>query len=133
MRRLSCEILFVGLLIGMPAAAQQSPIPESIGDGSTTPSSRLTSIRAVTVYLHRAEERWSASLEGDVKDTATEKIEVTLADGSLRVLTQPLPKGSKLCLTKMKDREQFGYLECNSAFFSANKDRRPRRRFCAVS
>ncbi|MBK6631361.1 MAG: hypothetical protein IPG33_10085 [Betaproteobacteria bacterium] len=120
MRRLSCEVLFVGLLIGMPAAAQQSPILDASGDGSTTPRSRLASIKAVTVYLHRAEERWSASLEGDVKDAATEKIEVTLADGSLRVLTQPLPKGSKLCLTKMKDREQFGYLECNSAFFSAN-------------
>ena len=120
MRRLSCEVLFAGLLIGMPAAAQQSPILDASGEGSTTPSSRLTSIRVVTVYLHRAEERWSASLEGDVKDAATEKIEVTLADGSLHVLTQPLPKGSKLCLTKMKDREQFGYLECNSAFFSAN-------------
>lgn len=121
MRRLSCEVLFVGLLIGMPAAAQQSPLPDSIDDGSTAPSSRLTLIKAVTVYLHRAGERWSASLEGDDKDTATEKVEVTLADGSLRVLTQPLPKGSKLCLTKMKDREQFGYLECNSAFYSANK------------
>lgn len=121
MRRLSCEVLLVGLLIGIPAAAQQSPLPESIVDGSTTPSSQPISIKAVTVYLHRAEERWSASLKGDVKDTATEKIEITLADGSLRVLTQPPPKGSKLCLTKMKDREQFGYLECNSAFYSANK------------
>jgi len=121
MRRLSCEVLLVGLLIGMPAAAQHSSRPESIGDGSTAPSSRLTSIKAVTVYLHRAGERWSASLEGDVKNTATEKIEITLADGSLRVLTQPPPKGSKLCQTKMKDREQFGYLECNSAFYSANK------------
>ncbi|MCG3135918.1 MAG: hypothetical protein HMLKMBBP_03694 [Planctomycetes bacterium] len=121
MRRLSCEVLLVGLLIGIPALAQQSPLPESIVDGSTAPSSRLISIRAVTVYLHRAGERWSASLEGDDKDTATEKVEVTLADGSLRVLTQPLPKGSKLCLTKMKEREQFGYLECNSAFYSANK------------
>lgn len=121
MRRLSCEVLLVGVLIGLPAAAQQSLLPESIGDGSTTPNSRLTSIRAVTVYLHRAAERWTASLEGDVKDTATEKVEVTLADGSVRVLAQPLPKGSKLCLTKMKDRAQFGYLECNSAFYSANK------------
>jgi hypothetical protein len=121
MRRLSCEVLLVGVLIGLPAAAQQSPVPDSIGDGSTTPSSRLTSIRAVTVYLHHAAERWTASLEGDVKDAATEIVEVTLADGSVRVLTQPLPKGSKLCLTKMKDRAQFGYLECNSAFYSANK------------
>lgn len=121
MRRLSCEVLLVGVLIGMPAAAQQSPRPVSIGDGSTAPSSRLTSIRAVTVYLHRAGERWLASLEGDDKDNSTEKVEVTLADGSLRVLTQPLPKGSKLCQTKMKEREQFGYLECNSAFYSANK------------
>lgn len=121
MRRLSCEVLLVGVLIGLPTAAQQSPLPESIVDGSTTPNSRLTSIRTVTVYLHRAAERWTARLEGDVKDTATEKVEVTLADGSVRVLTQPLPKGSKLCLTKMKDRAQFGYLECNSAFYSANK------------
>jgi len=121
MRRLSCEVLLAGLLIGMPAAAQQSPLLDSSGESSTTPGTRRTSIRVVTVYLHRAEERWSVSLEGDVKDAATEKIEVTLADGSLRVLTQPLPGGSKLCLTKMKDREQFGYLECNSAFYSANK------------
>lgn len=121
MRCLSCEVLLVGVLIGLPAAAQQSPLPVSFGDGSTTPNSRPISIRSVTVYLHRAGEQWTASLEGDVKDAATEKVEVTLADGSVRDLAQPLPNGSKLCLTKMKDRAQFGYLECNSAFYSANK------------
>jgi hypothetical protein len=59
-------------------------------------------------------------LDGDFTDPATERVEVRMADGSLTVKTKPLPGDRKLCLTKMKDRAQFGYLECNSAFYKAN-------------
>jgi hypothetical protein len=118
--RCPVQWLLVGLLFCGPAAAQQAEPPDAGSARSApAPAYRSTTLSAVVVYLHRADGRWSASLDGDVKDPATEKVEVALADGAVRALAPPLPHGATLCLTKMKDRAQFGYLECNSAFYSA--------------
>lgn len=120
MRCLTLQLIFLGLL-SMPAVAQQTTNVEGSGAvSSMAPNDRPSSVTAVTVYLHRTEGRWSASLSGDVKDPATEQIEVLLADNSLRVWAAP-PKGGTLCLTKMEDRVKYGYLTCNSAFYSSNK------------
>lgn len=121
MRRLVNVILCLGLLIGLPAVAQQ---PASRDESGAVPSAvakyRPTFLLAVTVYLHRADGRWSASLEGDVNDSSTEKIEVKLSDASLRVMTDSRRERDGRCVTKQKDRSQYGYTECNSAFYSAN-------------
>jgi hypothetical protein len=110
------------LAIGSPAIAQQaSPSPTDTTATSAPPKGWSTSLSTVVVYLRQADGRWSASLDGNIKDPATEKIEVSLADGGLRVMTQPLPKGTKRCMTKMKNRAEFGYLDCNSAFYQAQK------------
>lgn len=119
MRRLTQWILCWGLVTGMPAAAQQ------VGNGDHgqpvadyRPGSVL---KAVPIYLQQVDGRWSASLMGDLKDPATERVEISLPSSSARVMTQPVPGGRRQCLTKMKDRSEFGYLECNSAFYSVNK------------
>lgn len=119
MRRLAQWILCWGLVTGLPAAAQQ------VGNGNTgqpvsgdRPGSVL---KAVPIYLQQVDGRWSASLAGDLKDPATERVEISLPSGSVRVMAQPVPGGRRQCLTKMKDRGEFGYLECNSAFYSVNK------------
>ena len=112
----------LGLLIGMPAIAQQPASDIGRAPPSLVAANfRPIAIKAVTVYLHHTDGQWSASLSGDVKDPATEKIEILLAGNSLRVMTRPQRDGSRLCMTKMKDRAEFGYLECNSAFYSSNK------------
>lgn len=121
MRCLTLKLICLGLLLSMPAIAQQAANGEgSVAVPTMTPGDRPTSIAAVTIYLHLTEGRWSASLSGDVRDPATEQIEVLLADNSLRVWAAP-PRGGTLCLTKMKDRAKYGYLTCNSAFYSSNK------------
>lgn len=110
------------LVIGSPAIAQQVlPAPSDTLATPAPPKGWSTSLSTVAVYLRQSDGRWSASLDGSIKDSATEKIEVSLADGGLRVMTQPLPKGTKRCLTKMRNRAEFGYLECNSAFYPAQK------------
>jgi len=103
---------------GLPAAAQQ------VGNGDHVqpvagyrPGSVL---KAVPIYLQHVDGRWSASLTGDLKDPATERVDISLPSSSTRVMTQPVPGGRRQCLTKMKDRSEFGYLECNSAFYSVN-------------
>lgn len=113
MRHLVQWILSCGLVIGLPALAQQAAPAAGYRPGS--------SLRAVPVYLHNDDGRWAASLTGDLKDTATELVEIALPSGSARALTKPPPGGRRQCLTKMKDRSEFGYLECNSAFYLANK------------
>lgn len=119
MRRLAQWILCWGLMTGLPAAAQQ------VGNGDNgqpvagyRPGSVL---KAVPIYLQQVDGRWSASLTGDLKDPATERVEISLPSGSARVMIQPVPGGRRQCLTKMKNRGEFGYLECNSAFYSVNK------------
>ncbi len=109
------------LLIEGAAAAQQTDSINGRSADAAAPTYQPTSLRPVVIYLHHVDGGWSASLTGDVKDAATEKIEVGLADGSFRVMADALPRGNKVCLTKMADRRQFGYLECNSAFYTANK------------
>lgn len=101
-----------------PAVAQSAennsvlPAVTSYRTGSLT--------RPVPLFLKNIDGRWSASLSGDIKDPHTERIEVSLLNKSARVLTDPPPGGRRQCLTKMKDRSEFGYLECNSAFYSVN-------------
>ena len=119
MPRLAPWILCWGLVTGLPAAAQQ------VGNGDHVqpvagyrPGSVL---KAVPIYLQHVDGRWSASLTGDLKDPATERVDISLPSSSTRVMTQPVPGGRRQCLTKMKDRGEFGYLECNSAFYSVNK------------
>lgn len=113
MRHLTRWILFCGLVTGLPVLAQQAMPVAGYRPGS--------SLRAVPVYLHNDDGRWSASLTGDLKDAATELVEIALPSGSVRALTKPAPGVRRQCLTKMKDRSEFGYLECNSAFYSVNK------------
>lgn len=78
------------------------------------------SLKSVLLYLRKAEGRWIASLAGDITNTDTELVYVSLTDGSATVATKLRPPGSRTCLTKMKDRVEFGYIDCNSAFYSAN-------------
>lgn len=113
-------IFWLVLGIGTSAEAQQSAQPDTSDGGSVSPRPLPTTIKVVTVYLHHANGRWSASLEGDIKDPDTEKVKIALADGSVRVLALPNVGPNQLCLSKMKNRPGFGYMECNSAFFSAN-------------
>lgn len=101
--------------------AQQTAIGGSGQPGPVSSYRPGLLLKAVPIYLQRADDRWSASLAGDLKDSATELVEILLPGGSARVMTQPVPGGRRQCLTKMKDRSEFGYLECNSAFYSVNK------------
>ena len=121
MRRLAQGILCWGLMAGVPALAQQAVGVESglsVLAAGYRPGSLL---KAVPVYLQRVDGGWSASLTGDLKDSATELVEIPLSGASAQVMTTPMPGGKRLCLTKMKDRSEFGYLECNSAFYTTNK------------
>lgn len=116
MRRLAQGILCWGLMAGGPALAQQAVGVESglpVLAAGYRPGSLL---KAVPVYLQRVDGGWSASLTGDLKDSATELVEIPLSGASAQVMTTPMPGVKRLCLTKMKDRSEFGYLECNSAF-----------------
>lgn len=110
----------------IPAAAEKdgasAPIvsPAAAVEPSPSPGILPTTIKAVPVFLRRADGHWSASLSDNLKDPATENIEVSLKDGSVRVLTWPHPGGGKSCVTKATDRAEYGYLDCNSAFYSVN-------------
>lgn len=101
-----------------PAAAQSVEINNA--QPAATPYRTGSLTRPVPLFLKNIDGRWSASLSGDIKDPHTERIEVSLLNKSARVLADPLPGGRPQCLTKMKDRSEFGYLECNSAFYSVN-------------
>ena len=101
-----------------PAAAQSVEINNA--QPAATPYRTGSLTRPVPLFLKKIDGRWSASLSGDIKDPHTERIEVSLLNKSARVLTDPPPGGRRQCLTKMKDRSEFGYLECNSAFYSVN-------------
>ena len=101
-----------------PAAAQSVEINNA--QPAATPYRTGSLIRLIPLFLKNIDGRWSASLSGDIKDPHTERIEVSLLNKSARVLTDPPPGGRRQCLTKMKDRSEFGYLECNSAFYSVN-------------
>ena len=109
-----------------PAAAEKDGASAPIGNPAAavepwpSPGIRPTSIKAVPVFLHRADGHWSASLSGNLKDPGTEKIEVSLEDGSVLVLTRPHPGSAKNCVTKATERAKYGYLDCNSAFYSVN-------------
>ncbi|MGB4066195.1 MAG: hypothetical protein WBK19_20400 [Azonexus sp.] len=103
-------------IVGFPVRAQS--FTTELSSATYQPGLLL---KVVPVYLLRADGRWSASLAGDLQNLATELVDISLVDGSARVLTKPPPGGKRLCLTKMKDRREFGYLECNSAFYSVNK------------
>lgn len=120
MRRLAQWILCWGLVTGLPAMAQQMGNSNSSSQpvAGYRPGSVL---KAVPIYLQQVDGRWSASLTGDLKDPATELVEISLPRGPARVMTQPVPGGRRQCLTKMKERSEFGYLECNSAFYTVNK------------
>lgn len=101
-----------------PAAAQSVEINNA--QPAATPYRTGSLIRPIPLFLKNIDGRWSASLSGDINDPHTERIEVSLLNKSARVLTDPPPGGRRQCLTKMKDRSEFGYLECNSAFYSVN-------------
>ena len=101
-----------------PVAAQSVEINST--QPAATPYRTGLLTRPVPLFLKNIDGRWSASLSGDIKDPHTERIEVSLLNKSARVLTDPPPGGRRQCLTKMKDRSEFGYLECNSAFYSVN-------------
>jgi hypothetical protein len=101
-----------------PAAAQSVEINNA--QPAATPYRTGSLTRPVPLFLKNIDGRWSAGLSGDIKDPHTERIEVSPLNKSTRVLTDPPPGGRRQCLTKMKDRSEFGYLECNSAFFSVN-------------
>lgn len=101
-----------------PVAAQSVEINSA--QPAATPYRAGSLTRQVPLFLKNIDGRWSASLSGDIKDPHTERIEVSLLNKSARVLTDPPPGGRRQCLTKMKDRSEFGYLECNSAFYSVN-------------
>ena len=114
-------VVYLWLLAGMPVVAQQAPRDDAATSVSTvSPGPRATSLKWVTVYLRRADGRWSASLSEDINDPATEKVEVSLNEGTVKDLARRRQNGDGPCLTKMKDRTKFGYLDCNSAFYSAN-------------
>ena len=101
-----------------PVAAQSVEINSA--QPAATPYRTGSLTRPVPLFLKNIDGRWSASLSGDIKDPHTERIEVSLLNKSARVLSDPPPGGRRQCLTKMKDRSEFGYLECNSAFYSVN-------------
>lgn len=101
-----------------PVAAQSVEINST--QPAATPYRTGLLTRPVPLFLKNIDGRWSASLSGDIKDPHTERIEVSLLNKSARVLTDPPQGGRRQCLTKMKDRSEFGYLECNSAFYSVN-------------
>jgi hypothetical protein len=101
-----------------PAAAQS--VESNSAQPAASPYRTGSLNRTIPLFLKNIDGRWSASLTGDIKDPHTEQIEVSLLNKSSRVLADPLPGGRRQCLTKMKDRSEFGYLECNSAFYSVN-------------
>ncbi len=103
-----------------PAVAQSVESNNATPPAATATYRTGSLIRAVPLYLKNIDGRWSASLAGDIKDPNTERVEVSLLNKSARVLTDPLPNRRRQCITKMKDRREFGYLECNSAFYSVN-------------
>lgn len=105
---------FGGEVVAQQAVAGTSP------QRSPTEHRLGSSLSTVPIYLLRTDGRWSASLTGDLKNQDTEMVEITLADGAARVMTKPYPEGRPRCQTKMKDRAEFGYLPCNSAFYSLN-------------
>ena len=101
-----------------PAAAQSVEVNSALPAATPYRTGSLT--RPVPLFLKNIDGLWSASLSGDINDPHTERIEVSLLNKSAQVLTDPLPGGRPQCLTKLKDRSEFGYLECNSAFYSVN-------------
>lgn len=116
-------LVSLGLLSGLVAAQPNESIPVDAAETARSPGPLPSSYQSLDVYLRRVDGKWTVSLKGNLKDPDTEKINVPLtASGTLRVLSAlpPAASGSKLCLTKMKDREQYGYLDCNSAFHSVN-------------
>lgn len=102
-----------------PASAQPVENNNANPPAATT-SNRIGLLTRVPLYLKNIDGQWSASLTGDLKDPTTERIEVAPLTKSVRVLTDPPPGGRRQCLSKMKDRREFGYLDCNSAFYSVN-------------
>lgn len=106
-------LCFFATLSGFHALA------ETTSTVSYRPGSVLSSI---PIYLRYMDGQWSASLTGDIKNSDTELVEIFHGNpGKVKIMTKPAPGGRNQCLTKMKDRIEFGYLECNSAFYSVNK------------
>lgn len=119
LRLLAISAIASATVFVRPAVAQSVESNTAIPPAVTN-SNRTGSLTWVALYLKNIDGRWSASLTGDIKDPNTEFIEVSLSNKPARVLTGPPPGGRRQCLTKMKDRREFSYLECNSAFYSVN-------------
>lgn len=123
MRGILLQLASVSLLICLSATAQTTIVGDSSEQASvSTPNFRAGTVKGLTIYLTKVDGRWSASLSGDITDAATERLSVSLERGTARVwVNAHPPKTGNLCLTKMKDRAKFGYLDCNSAFYSSDK------------
>lgn len=111
-------IAAIGILAS-PATVQSAETNGANPPLATT-ANRTQTLTHAKIYLINIDGRWTASLTGDLNEPNTELIEVMPSNKSARVLAKPLPDGRPQCLTKMKDRREFGYLECNSAFYSVN-------------
>jgi hypothetical protein len=74
----------------------------------------------IDIYLRNEDGKWVASLTGDLRDTKFEVVRVNKNSWSYSLPAAKPSPNPRLCLTKMKERANFGYLECNSIFFSAN-------------
>lgn len=78
-------------------------------------------IKSVTVFLRNEDGHWLSSLEGNTDDPIVEAIVVYPVNWSYAATVGANTESKRIsCLTKHKDRKQFGYRECNSAFFSTN-------------
>lgn len=117
-RFLAISMIACTTIFAQSTSAQ--PVDSNSAQIAATPYRTGSLNRAIPLFLKKIDGRWSASLTGDIKDPQTERIEVFLSNKSSRVLADPPPGGRRQCFTKMKDRSEFGYLECNSAFYSVN-------------
>jgi hypothetical protein len=93
------------------------------------------------VYLRQDNGHWVASMTGDLNDSATEMVRIDLSDGSatpaVKIINDTRKKATQECKVnrggvetyrggavcgscrgKMKDRNEWGYADCNSAFYT---------------
>ncbi len=122
MKTLYCMAMLFVAMAGCPALAEE--VSNGNGPAPMTAGPRLPlsgTLKKIPIYLQRLDGRWTASLSGDIKNPAIEQIVVSLPDGSYRLTAEPLPKNLRWCAARMKDRAEYGYMECNSEFFPADK------------
>jgi hypothetical protein len=86
----------------------------------TTTYQPTGSVSEYPIFLKKADGKWTAVLKGDPrKDKDTEMVYVSAKSWAYRPGAQPLNKGDS-CMRKYLDRDEWGYMICNSAFYAAD-------------